>query len=275
MPTYNSGDVFIECLTIVRNADLRTRLTTARTLIEQAATEFDTKAKTGLLHTVVRETLVNGNVTSKELEDVYTLRMAKQGTPGRRIYDELKIAAPNGICPLCSQRIVKTIDHYLPKAEYPRLSVVPINLVPSCLDCNFSKRTRYPTAAEETTLHPYFDDIENDLWLEATVTHSAPPSIQFKVAPHYTWSKLLSDRVAFHFGSLELNALYSAQAAVELAMINLRLTKIHAALGAAGVRTHLFNGAETRSHANINSWQAAMYRAIANCDWFCEEGFRL
>lgn len=274
-PTDNSGDVFIECIEIVRNANLKLRLTATRHLIEEATTELEAKVTTGELHTVVRETLVNGNVTSKELEDVYTHRMAKPGTPGRKFYDKLKIAAPNGICPLCSHRIVTNIDHYLPKTKYPRLSVVPINLVPSCSDCNKSKLAGYPTTPKEETLHPYYDDIENDLWLEATVNHSTPPTIQFSVTPHGEWDELLSDRVKFHFDSLELNTLYSAQAAVELALINFRLKNIHAAVGAAGVRTHLLEGAETRNHSNINSWQAAMYRAMANDNWFCNGGFKL
>ncbi len=274
-PTDNSGDVFIECIEIVRNANLKARLTATRNLIEEAATELDDKVTTGELHTVIRENIVNGNVTSKELADVYTYRMAKQGTPGRKIYDKLKIAAPYGICPLCSHRIVTTIDHYLPKTEYPRLSVVPINLVPSCSDCNKSKLTNYPTVSEEETLHPYYDDIENDLWLQATVNHSTPPTIQFIVVPHYDWEELLSDRVKFHFDSLELNSLYSAQATVELVQINYRLLMLHDSLGAEGVRNHLIEGAETRNHANINSWQAATYRAMAADQWFCDGGFKL
>jgi len=274
-PTDNSGDVFIECIEIVRNANLKSRLTATRDLINTAATELESKVTTGELHTIIRENVVNGNVTSKELADVYTFRMSKPGTPGRKIYDKLKMAAPYGICPLCSHRIVTTIDHYLPKTEYPRLSVVPINLIPSCSDCNKSKLANYPTAPEEEMLHPYYDDIENDLWLQATVSHSTPPAIQFKVAPDDDWGELLSDRVKFHFDSLELNALYSAQAAVELVQINYRLQMLHAALGAVGVRNHLLEGAETRSHANINSWQAAMYRAMAADQWFCDRGFKL
>lgn len=274
-PTYNSGDVFFECIEIVRNANLKARLVATRKLIEEAETELEAKVTKGELHTIIREDIVNGNVSAKELADVYTYRMAKQGTPGRKIYDKLKMAAPSGICPLCCHRIVTTIDHYLPKTEYPRLSVVPINLVPSCSDCNKSKLTSYPTTSEEETIHPYFDDIENETWLKATVNHTTPPTIQFTVIPTDDWDELLADRVKFHFESLNLNSLYSAQAAVELVQINYRLQMLHASLGATGVRNHLIEGAETRNNANINSWQTAMYKAMATDQWFCSGGFRL
>jgi hypothetical protein len=274
-PTNNSGDVFIECIEIVRNASLKARLTATKYLIEEAASEFEVKVTTGNLHTVAREIWVNGNVSSKELADVYTYRMAKQGSPGRSIYDKLKIAAPNGICPLCAHRTVTTIDHYLPKTEYPRLSVVPINLVPSCSDCNKVKLTSYPRASSEEPLHPYYDDIEEHLWLEATVNHSTPPTIQFDVAPHPDWDTLLCDRVKFHFDSLEINKLYASQAAVELVQINYRLRMLHQTVGAIGVKNHLIEGAETRSHANVNSWQSATYSALAADEWFCDGGFRL
>ena len=138
LPTYNPGDVYLNCIEKVRNVDLKARLTAIRNLIVQASDEFGEKVTRGQLHTIIRETLIQGNVTSAELEGVYD-RMVRKESAGRRIYDKLIIASPLGICHLCSHREVTQIDHYLPKSEYPRLSVVPINLVPSCSDCNKSK----------------------------------------------------------------------------------------------------------------------------------------
>lgn len=273
-PIDNPGNVFIDCIDSVRNANLKARLTAIRDLVVEAADEFEEKVTTGQLHTVVRETMVNGNVTSKELKDVYD-RMVRKGTLGRKIYDKLIIASPLGICPLCSHREVTQIDHYLPKAEYPRLSIVPINLVPSCSDCNKSKLTKFPQAPEQETLHPYFDNIENDVWLTATIIQSNPASFQFQITPPGNWEQLLSDRVRFHFESLSLNKLYSTQAAVELVQINFRLINLYAVSAEAGVKQYLLEGAESRSHANSNSWQAAMYKAMAADNWFCDGGFRI
>jgi 5-methylcytosine-specific restriction endonuclease McrA len=274
-PSEHAEEVFLLCISRVQNSTLKTRLSNCKDLITEAAEEFDKKVTKGLLHTIHLESLVNGDLTAKELEDVYTLRMVGQGSPGRSLYDKLKLTPTYGICPLCSHRTVTTIDHYLPKAKYPRLSVVPVNLIPSCSDCNKLKLDAYPTCSEEESLHPYYDDLENEVWLKARVNQTTPPSIIFSVDPPSTWSKLLSDRAKFHFKILSLNSLYAAQAAVELTNINHRLNSIYKISGAKSVRQYLLENAESRLNANKNSWQTAMYTAIANDNWFCNGGFKL
>lgn len=273
-PTDYAGDVFIDCIETVRNPNLKARLIATKNLVIDAATEFEEKVTTGKMYTVVRESLINGNVTAKELETLYD-RMVRKGTLGRKIYDKLIIASSLGICPLCSHREVTQIDHYLPKSKYPRLSVVPINLIPSCSDCNKSKLNNYPQKADEETLHPYFDDVEDDRWLNANIIHTIPPTIEFEVISPENWSQLLHERVKYHFSSLSLNKLYSIQAAVELVQINHSLKNIYATAGMLGVKNYLVQGRESRSHANINSWQTAMYNAMAEDSWFCNGGFNI
>lgn len=273
IPQEVAADVFINCISIVRNANLKLRLTACAPLVTQAQTEFLNKVTTGRIHTIRREILVNGDVTSKELEDVYTLRMAKKSTPGRILYDKILMTAPYGICPLCSEREATTIDHYLPKTLYPRLSVVPVNLVPACKDCNTIKFNQYPRNANEETIHPYFDNIEVDSWLSASVLQTAPVTFQFFVDGPGHWEQRLVNRVKHHFKSLSLAKLYSVHAASELRQINFRLNEIHVKSGGNGVKSYLAEGAQTRSHDNINSWQAVFYRAAAADNWFCNGGF--
>lgn len=45
--------------------------------------------------------------------------------------------------------------------------------------------------------------------------------------------------------------------------------------GIQGVREHLHREGESRTQAHVNSWQAAMYRALAASDWYCGGGFAL
>jgi len=44
--------------------------------------------------------------------------------------------------------------------------------------------------------------------------------------------------------------------------------------GPAAVRDHLKQDEESRRKADLNSWQAACYSALAASDWFCAGGFR-
>lgn len=274
-PNPSAKNTFNTCISIVKNADLKNRLEACENLIIQAESEFKAKITTGYIYTILSEDTVNGNVTAKELENVYTQRMAKKDVPGRIIYDKIISAPKYGICPLCSHRTVETLDHYLPKSEFPRLATTPINLIPSCFTCNRGKLTSVPSRPEEETLHPYFDNIEVDEWLSARVNKTNPPTVTYFVKPPSNWSDLLKERVKFHFDSFLLNSLYSTQAAVLLRGLNLRLENIYNSLGAIGVKKYLEEESESRYIDDKNSWQTAFYVATSNDEWFCDGGFRV
>ena len=244
-------------------------------LITQAEIEFDSKVATGNIHTIQAEQNVNGNVSAKELEKVYTQRMAKKDVPGRVIYDKLISAPKLGVCPLCSHRLVETLDHYLPKSEFPRLATTPINLVPSCFTCNKSKLTSFPSRPEEETLHPYYDNIEDDEWLSAIVNKTNPPTVSYFVNPPVNRSDLLTERVKYHFNSLSLDKLYSTQAAVLIRSLNHRLDSIYNRLGTEGVKEYLKEESESRYINDKNSWQTAFYIAVSTDEWFCNGGFKI
>lgn len=58
-------------------------------------------------------------------------------------------------CPICDCSFAYsqvTLDHILPKSKYPFLSITPINLVPTCYNCNMRKNDGIPSKV----LNPYF-----------------------------------------------------------------------------------------------------------------------
>lgn len=274
-PKFNAKESFATCISIVRDADLKRRLIACENLIIQAETEFESKITTGRIHSISKEHRVNGNISANDLEKVYTQRMAKKDVPGRVIYDKLISAPKLGICPLCSHRLVETLDHYLPKSNFPRLAVTPINLIPSCFTCNKGKLINSPTKDEEETLHPYYDNIENDEWLSAKVNKTNPPTISYFVSPPDHWSDLLKKRVKYHFEVFSLNKLYSTQAAVLIRGLNYRLESIYNRLGTDGVKRYLTEESESRYNDDKNSWQTAFYIAVSNDGWFCSGGYRI
>lgn len=272
-PTHSAIETFEECIDMVRDNDLKTRLDGCKSLIINAESEFNSKITNGEIFTIIKEKIINKNVTAKELEKVYTYRMAKKGTQGRVIYDKIISKPTLGVCPLCNHRLVETLDHYLPKANFPRLSVTPINLVPSCFPCNKGKLTSIPLNSNEETLHPYFDDIENEEWIYAKVNQTTPASLTYYAHPPSHWTQLLRNRAIHHFESFTLNKLYSVQAAVLLRNLNERLKSIHEKAGALGIKKYLQEEAESRHKVDRNSWQAVFYRTLSDDEWFCNGGF--
>ncbi|HEX8607369.1 MAG TPA: hypothetical protein VF679_01870 [Pedobacter sp.] len=260
---------------------MKERLEKSSDDVANAAVVYESKIAVHKLFTIPRNKSTKGNknirilgkITINEMKDVYTSYFARRGSRGRDLYDKILAMPKHSKCPYCSHRQVSTVDHYLSKAYFPLLSVVPANLVPCCKDCNFSIGSSYPKKAEDELLHPYFDNVESELWLKARVERTSPVSLNFYVYRPEGWDELLKDRVQNHFNSLSLNLLYSAEAANELANLNYQLIKLLAAGGHKAVTEMLIETSQSRRKASINSWQTAMYTALAEDVWFCSGGF--
>lgn len=264
---------FETCIGGMRDAALQQRFQLATPLITQASVDYELAANSNLLHTIPSGNGV-GPVSCKEMSKLYDSRMVPMNSPGRATYDLLLSAPRHGICPLCGVRTVSTLDHHLPKAHYPAYTVNPLNLVAACQDCNKAKLNKIPTTSSEETLHPYFDNIDNERWLMAEVLNTAPAALKFFVEGPTNWSPILASRVQYEFEMLRHGKSYPLYAASELASIRSGLMKLRAAGGQAAVRNQLTERAESCKADRLNSWRTAMYEALAFSDWFCGGGFQ-
>lgn len=274
-PQDNAIDVFNACIDRVRNVDLKYRLLSCSQEIVDASTEFDAKAPNALLHTILPKDNVANSVTVDEMKAVYTDRMAKKLSPGHIYYDKLMSLPAHGRCPLCSQRVVSTLDHHLPKAHFPSLAVSPLNLIPACKDCNKIKSDDVPACSEEETLHPYYDDVETFVWVKAKLSETLPVAIEFYVDPPINCESILAERLKNHFKVFELAELYVSHAAEELASIEFIAKKIFDSGGGQDLKKHLVETASGKHAVNLNSWQSALYTCLSENDWFCEVRFQL
>lgn len=274
-PDFNVQEVLESCTAGLRDRALTQRLVEVLPTLEVAEQDYVIRGPGARLFEIVSMEDVAGSVSSAEMSKLYKGSFSRQGSRARRFYDRLKTAAPNDICPLCGQRVVKTLDHYLPKASYPTYALTPLNLVPACSDCNKSKLDRQPTDASDQTLHPYFDDVDNVAWLVAEVLESSPPAAVFSVRPPTNIDATTAARLRVHFETFGLGELYAAQAGSEMVSIRFALAEAAAARGMEGVQELLAYQARTRTLAARNSWVAALYTALAQSAWFCSEGYAL
>jgi hypothetical protein len=239
-------------------------------LMERAGI-YDEKAINGELFSLRQIDNFNFEVTS--LVNLYNTHMVKKGSIGRPLYDKLIISA-KGICPFCAEGRPTTIDHFLPKDEsngFPELSIVPINLVPCCKDCNHIKSSKSPITKEEQLIHPYYDDINQDRWLYTNISYQIndEPALTFYVNCPDEWDETLQARVRNHFKLLDLNLIYSQQAANEFSGISHYLNGLFIVGGEDAVKEHLLCEAISREAYNKNSWQTAMYYALSENDNLC------
>ncbi|MCY7333051.1 MAG: hypothetical protein LH649_10435 [Pseudanabaena sp. CAN_BIN31] len=276
-PNDSPKTVYETCINSIANTDLRDRLNLVTPNILVAAGDYEQKAKAKQLYSIPSNNCKNheialGGVTKKELKDVYSSHMVDRAKPARAIYDLLLSQAPLGRCPFCGFGQVSTLDHYLPKAKYPQLSVLPLNLIPSCRDCNTGKSDAIATTAEEQSLHPYFDhqNFIDDQWLYAEVRKTKPATIYFFVKAPEQWDNISKTRVQSHFNAFNLALRYSLEAGNEMVSLRDILVNYSKSMGSHSVKKLLEIEAKSFTGRHSNSWETAMYQALASSDWYCD-----
>ena len=279
-PTQDPCIVFQTCVNSISDVNLQMRLTALSNDIHVAANDYQQKAIAKQLFSLQQNNCGNndialGNVTKKELKSLYSAHMVNRSKPSRQIYDLLLSRAPLGRCPFCGMGHASTLDHYLPKTKYPQLSVLPINLVPSCKDCNTRKSAAVAIVEEAQALHPYFDHeiFINEQWLYAEVIESIPATINFCVQAPPRWDDISKARVKSHFNDFKLACRYSIEASSQIACLRYTLLTYREILGSQGIKQHLMNEAQANYRVHPNSWQTAMYQALADSNWYCDSGF--
>ena len=263
------------CIESYRDAALKNRLRSIVPVLSDEASRFEDCVLTSKTHTIPTADNVGGVVSKAEMLDIYESKFVK-GT-GRPYYDKYMSLPTNGKCPFCGIGTVSTLDHYLPKSKYPALAITPKNMIPACRDCNLGKkRTFSPQNSEEEPLHPYFDDVEQDIWL----------SVRFEVAgkelvPTYfvrkpvAWNDLLFRRVENHMVLYNLYTSYAVHAAEE---ITGRSGIWHVFLDRCGedfLAASFHDEAVSREQLFLNSWQSALYRGLEEHIDFVTQWLRL
>jgi hypothetical protein len=266
LPGVHAVRAYTLSISKIRNRRLKERFVDATAQIRADSSRYLRAVSAGVLSAEPAFTLAD--VTQLEMSSHYKSRFADKGGPGHPVYDQIKVRA-RGQCPLCGPRPVGTLDHYWPKSPHTSLAVHPANLVPCCWECNNRKGEFQPTDRAEELLHPYFDDLGDDVWLDCEiVTVSGGPAFLFAPTCPASWSSQTFRRVRHHFEFFDLGELYASQAANEYENIRHELAEVLTEDDAAGVQKHLERAARSRASVEPNGWQAAMYRAmVASTDF--------
>lgn len=224
--------------------------------------------------TTTDDPFVHGALRRSHLTKLYTQYFVPEGKPARRLYEAIKVTA-NGKCPLCGGvGHVRTLDHYLPKANFPLYSVMPTNLVPCCRDCNSEKLNAFAEVRGNQTLHPYFDHERFfvDKWVHARVIPRTPPVLEYFVAPPGDWHDDDKSRVRSHFIAYGLAGKFSVEAAADLPeTIQTRRTTM-SANSPEDFSLYLAEKSRTMT-LPVNNWRRVMFAALAADAWFCSQTF--
>lgn len=274
-PEFTVEEVLGACVDNMTDAITKSEFEKASSvkILKDAELDFDNKKLTNTIYLIPKSLGINNIIDASKLTNLYTGRLINKNNKGRKYYDKILSSAPNGLCPLCNQRNATTLDHYLPKSKYPLLSIVPLNLVPACKDCNTGKLCDSPCNNVEETLHPYYDNVEDFIWLKSNVRSPKPFLIEYYTDPPADIDPLLRDRIKYHFDNFSLGRLYKVHAAEEFANIKIQLANVFRKGGQDALVDFLKECHYSREITNKNSWQTAFYWGLLNSGDFCNGAF--
>jgi len=223
-------------------------------------------------HKRKEDPIITADITKSEATTLYSHYMLRTNM-GRKIYDHILISTKED-CPFCGGiGRAKTIDHYLPKSKFPQLSILPLNLIPACRDCNTGKLTALAKSAGEQALHPFIDDdcFFNEQWISASINKDKPVGVEFHASPPQNWHKTKKERVINHFKNFEIAQIYNRPASQEISTLIYLRGKNMSNLDKQNFSDHLHCVSETIAY--VNDWKKIMYKTLAADDWFCSQDF--
>lgn len=269
-PKINQEEIINDCIANMAEDDngRKFRIKQSKETIINKSIEYDKLAQQGKLWKIIVHDKLAGGATKEDMKQLYTQKFVPQNQGGRKYYDELILLAPNGRCPYCGQKEVRTLDHYLPKASYPTYSVTPYNLVPCCADCNKDKNSSIATSREEETIHPYYDDFNDYVWLKAKLIEAEPITFEFYVEKPNDWDKEKYRRACAHFKKYNLGKIYKPYACERTYALIKHLKRLEIKGGSDAAKEHLSENILEERDIRNNTWPAAMYQAYLDSEWF-------
>ena len=202
-------------------------------------------------------------------DKVYNQKFSKDKEVGRKYYDIIKANAKK-VCPVCGCGTVKNLDHFLPISKYPLLCVAPINLIPTCRDCNMEKNSASSDDYYEIPFHPYLEEIK-DVFLKCSISFYPDGSIDIEFFNGYSGDNNMRRKYNSHIETNGLDEHYSSEALCTIDSEK-KAYRNYLEKGKKEVLTQLRIHKESADQRDINSWQSAFYCELCNkidefCDW--------
>lgn len=227
LPLINYGNLIDTCIEgILRNKNLKDFLNENKIKLIQDAITYKKYASTGKIYQL-NPSSISSNMAlvshdtlcfKDQFTKIYNSYFVPETKATRKTYDAILNAAQEE-CPFCGGVGTPTnLDHFLPKAEFPQFSILPLNLVPACRDCNLgSKKAAYAKTAETQTIHPYLDYsfFFNEQWVTAKYIIDDPSELGYldyyvKVPSH--WINENKERALNHFKDFGIANKYAKHA---------------------------------------------------------------
>lgn len=214
--------------------------------------------------------LVLGRLMKSDFIKLYETYFVPEEKTAREIYNKILNAAMES-CPFCGGiGTPRNLDHFLPKAHFPQFSILPVNLVPSCRDCNMDgKSAAFADQAENQIIQPYLDDDRFFVvqWIFAAYEdglNGEPGKFTYYVQTPAGWSDTDKRRATKHFEDFNIGHRYAIKAAQLLGTVMAQVEALRRiGLTRDLIRETIFEPGVAQAQFP-NHWQRGFYQALMN-----------
>lgn len=164
-------------------------------------------------------------------------------------------------CPACGEGAVpKTLDHYLPKGDYPQFAITPANLFPMCATCQGAKLEKTGDAlTPRYFIHPYFDTFSQPQIVQLTID-GAFQTPGFALGPHPALPNIEQVLVGTHLRELDIHARYITFFRNEHSRLMRSVTRLRAS--GQDVIPSLEGFAFKAAYPTPNGWEHLFYDGV-------------
>ncbi|MFI3173305.1 MAG: hypothetical protein R3Y58_13195 [Eubacteriales bacterium] len=260
-PEYNISDIIDQCCSSFRGKNKVLNYDDERTYIVNQAETYDNLAKKNSLYDIcIKRTPPDWWLNEARMLKMYNTKFVAFPPVRSQYYDQILTSELK--CPICGIAEPSTLDHYLPKSEFPIFAVLPYNLVPMCSRCNGTKSITTFNNLLDMPLHAYYEDLDNTEWLKANILFKENIFNVEYVVSNELEDQTLYIRLTKHLALYELNSRLSKSAMFEIAenrLVWLDTKKEH---GAEALKSLFKLMQKSTSSHRMNSWKSALYKAL-------------
>lgn len=273
-PSFTQKEIIDSCVSNMTDTDLVILILSKLPKFDEAYDLYNSYSLENDLHLIAEDYSIEG-IEQKVLNNLYTDKLSKDGQPARKYYNKIMDLSLDSMCTACGYRPADTLDHVLAKTKFPAFSINPLNLIPMCIACNKKKSSKKSEGKDFNAIHPYYDDIEEFIWLKAKLEEKVPFEMNFVVNELANEDTELMKRISNHFEKFALNKLYKIYAATEISAIIYDLHEIFVVGNSAALKDELNRSKRKYQRIYKNTWQFAFYEELSNNEWFLNEMLKL
>lgn len=211
---------------------------------------------------------------SDYMKKIYSERFSNKGYKEPYVYYK-KIRDAEQNCPYCNYitRTVKQLDHHYPKSKFPSFAITVNNLVPICMDCNNLKMEYYAKNESELLIHPYYDEIVEDVFdfLKCRVIEDINIGFKFYIEKLPQWEDVTFERVKLHFEKLKIDDLYRTDFEADFVSCFEELRDLYLEnKEVKEIRVAIARKVKSLLKTQIKPWSYAGFKSILESKWFFE-----